>query len=277
MIGIGDFARLGRVSVRMLRHYDALGLLRPAHVDEGTGHRGYEIAQLSRLNRVLALKDLGFTLQQVGAILDETVGLDELRGMLRLRRAELEAAVAADLDRLARVQARLSMIEHDGRLPAEEVVVRAVPAVRVAALDETVDDYEGIPDVIGPLFGELRRRLDAAGTAATGPGTATFTPTAAGVRVRAAQPVTGMVTGVPVVDLPAVRAATFVHRGPLTDAAVVWQDLGRWVQANGHRAAGESREVYLHHDHQGGHGECVTEFQEALAADPTVRTQEHST
>ncbi|MFO7253510.1 MAG: helix-turn-helix domain-containing protein, partial [Actinomycetes bacterium] len=100
MFTIGDFARLGRVSVRMLRHYDALGLLRPARVDPHTGYRYYAAGQLSRLNRIIALKNLGLTLEQVGRILEEKVGPEELHGMLRLRRAELEAQVAADLARL---------------------------------------------------------------------------------------------------------------------------------------------------------------------------------
>src|ERR671917_48630 len=86
MLGIGDFARHGRVSVRMLRHYDAIGLLRPAHVDRLTGYRSYDAGQLSRLNRIVALKGLGFTLQQVRSILDDEVSVEELRGMLRLRR-----------------------------------------------------------------------------------------------------------------------------------------------------------------------------------------------
>ena len=55
MFSIGDFARHGRVSVRMLRHYDAIGLLQPAHVDQVTGYRSYEARQLSRLNRIVAL------------------------------------------------------------------------------------------------------------------------------------------------------------------------------------------------------------------------------
>src|SRR5690349_25120650 len=90
MFTIGDFAGLGRVSVRMLRHYDAIGLLPPAHVDPHTGYRYYTASQLKLLNRVIALKDLGFSLQQVQALIDEKVDAGELRGMLRLRRAELE-------------------------------------------------------------------------------------------------------------------------------------------------------------------------------------------
>ena len=91
MFSIGEFARHGRVSVRMLRHYDAIGLIRPACVDAATGYRLYQASQLDELNRVIALKDLGFTLQQVQAILEEQVSAAELRGMLRLRRAEIQA------------------------------------------------------------------------------------------------------------------------------------------------------------------------------------------
>jgi DNA-binding transcriptional MerR regulator/uncharacterized protein with PQ loop repeat len=73
MFSIGEFARHGRVSVRMLRHYDAIGLLRPASVDRDNGYRFYQASQLADLNRIIALKDLGFTLQQVQAILAEQV------------------------------------------------------------------------------------------------------------------------------------------------------------------------------------------------------------
>src|SRR5215467_2653728 len=83
MFTIGDFAKLGRVSIRMLRHYDAIGLLRPAAVDDATGYRFYEAAQLQRLNRIIALKDLGFTLVQVASMLDDKLDALELAGMLR--------------------------------------------------------------------------------------------------------------------------------------------------------------------------------------------------
>src|SRR5918998_4041397 len=121
MLGIGDFARHGRVSVRMLRHYDSIGLLKPAHVDRLTGYRSYDARQLSRLNRIIALKGLGFTLQQVRSILDDEVSIEELRGMLRLRHAELQSQIATGTARLAQVEARLQIIEEECAISAEEV------------------------------------------------------------------------------------------------------------------------------------------------------------
>src|SRR5918996_616046 len=78
----GAFARLAQVSVRTLHHYDDIGLLQPTEVDDRTGYRWYSAEQLARLHRILALRDLGFSLTEMQAIVDEEVSLDELRGML---------------------------------------------------------------------------------------------------------------------------------------------------------------------------------------------------
>src|SRR3954469_22204676 len=164
MFTIGDFANLGRVSVRMLRHYDAIGLLRPAQVDPHTGYRYYAAAQLSLLNRVIALKDLGFTLQQVQVIIDEQVGAGELRGMLRMRRAQLAAGLAEDNARLARVDARLRMIETEGHMDTGDVVLKSIPAVRVVELSAPAASYDG-PDItvaLSPLYPQLMDRMVAA-------------------------------------------------------------------------------------------------------------------
>ena len=59
MIRIGDFSKLSRVSVKTLRYYDEMGLLQPISVDRFTGYRLYEYSQLSVLNRILALKEIG--------------------------------------------------------------------------------------------------------------------------------------------------------------------------------------------------------------------------
>src|SRR5512137_1867642 len=93
MIKIGDFSKLAHVSIKTLHHYDEFGLLRPVHVDRYTAYRYYEIGQMSRLNRILALKDLGFSLEQVAQLLDENLPTAELRGMLRMKQMELAGRV----------------------------------------------------------------------------------------------------------------------------------------------------------------------------------------
>jgi DNA-binding transcriptional MerR regulator len=273
MFTIGDFARYGRVSPRMLRHYDAIGLLRPDRTDPATGYRLYGAAQLAKLNRIIALKDLGFTLQQVGAVLDEQVGPEELRGMLRLRRAELVEAVAAATARLTRVEARLRSIESEGHMPADDVVIRAVPAVRVAELTGTAASYQpqDIGPVIGPLYERLFPLLEGAGLRPTGPGIARYEDAPegggaivvhAGVTVSAPVGAVGD-TEVRVVELPPFEAATIVHRGAMDDVLSTTHTLARWLDANGYRSTGYTREVNL--ECPPDHESWVTELQEPVA------------
>src|SRR5689334_349958 len=113
MLSIGEFARLGGVSPRTLRHYGELGLVVPAHVDPSTGYRSYEVSQLSDLRRVVALRDLGVSLSQIRALLraDDGISLEEMRGMLRLRRAEISEAIDEQHERLRRVASYLDALE----------------------------------------------------------------------------------------------------------------------------------------------------------------------
>jgi DNA-binding transcriptional MerR regulator len=273
MFNIGDFARHGRVSVRMLRHYDAIGLLRPASVDPATGYRLYEASQLARLNRIVALKDLGFSLQQVRSILDDKVSVEELRGMLRLRRADLQSRVAADTARLAQVEARLQTIEREGAMPTDDVQVKRIPAVRVAELTGTAASFEpeSIGPVIQPLYGELMDLLASAGLTPTGPAIACYEDAPDGERVvvHASVPVDADPDdgrGFSIVDLPAVeQAATILHRGPMDDVMPTIQTLARWIDANGYRSGGYNRELYLEWSQDPD--ARVTELQEPITSD----------
>ncbi|MEV0407754.1 MerR family transcriptional regulator [Actinoallomurus sp. NPDC050550] len=270
MFAIGDFARYGQVSVRMLRHYDAIGLLRPAHVDGSTGYRRYEADQLRRLNQIVALKDLGFNLEQVRAMLDEQVSAEELRGMLRLRRAELERSLAADAARLVRVEARLRSL--DAGTLETGVVVKRVAAVRVAQLSGEVGGFESdeIWPVVGSLFDQLCSRMTQVGVAPAGPGVTRYADGDASPErlvVHAAFPLTADPdgsAGFEIVELPEIAtAATIVHAGPMANVVTAVQTLAYWIDAHGYQSLGYPREVNL---------ECprdrpdawVTELQEPI-------------
>jgi DNA-binding transcriptional MerR regulator len=273
MFSIGEFARHGRVSVRMLRHYDAIGLLRPACVDPASGYRFYQASQLAELNRVIALKDLGFTLHQVQAILEEKVTAAELRGMLKLRRAEIHAQIEAETVRLARVEARLLTIEDEARVPPDGVVIKHLAPVRVGELTGEAAGYEpeAITPVIQPLYCDLWRRMASAGVTAAGPAVAYYEDTTAGdgaIVVHAAVPVVEEADGdhgFGVVDLAEVQsAAAIIHHGSMDDVISTGQALARWIDANGYRSAGYAREVTL--EWSADPDQWVTELQQPIFA-----------
>jgi DNA-binding transcriptional MerR regulator len=273
MFSIGEFAQHGRVSVRMLRHYDAIGLLRPACVDPVTGYRSYQASQLAQLNRVIALKDLGFTLQQVQEIMAEQVSAAELRGMLRLRRAEIQSRIDAETSRLARVEARLATIEDEARVPVDGVVIKGLAPVRVAELAGVAGSYEpeAITPVIQPLYCDLWQRMASAPVTAAGPAMAYYedAPASDGaIVVHAAVPVAGGTDGdhgFAVVDLAEVdRAAVIIHHGSMDDVLPAVQALARWIDAGGYRAAGYAREVTL--EWSPDPDRWVTELQQPIYA-----------
>ena len=271
MFAIGEFARHGRVSVRMLRHYDAIGLLEPVSVDPASGYRFYEAAQLSTLNRIIALKDLGFTLQQVAQILDEQVSAAELRGMLTLRRAELQAQITDDTARLARVEARLLSIESEASATTPSVVVKRMAPLLVAELTGTAAGYEpeAITPVIQPLCHDLPRQLCGAGVAIAGPPLAYYADAGGdtgAIEVHAALPIAARPTGphgFRVVHLPEVpAAATLIHHGSMDHVLPAVQALARWIDASGYRSLGYARELTLEFCDDGD--QWVTELQEPV-------------
>jgi DNA-binding transcriptional MerR regulator len=265
IVNIGDFARLGRVSPRMLRHYDALGLLGPDRVDPATGYRAYTVGQLARLHRILALRDLGFTLDSIGAVLDDEPSLEQLQGMLRIRRAQIEESLAEEQARLRRVEARLRCLE--GSVTVDVVVKQSEP-LRIAEMAGTAPGFG--PANIGPVFArlvpELLGVLDRAGVK---PGMLVgwYEELDDGDVIAhvgfdiADQPFDTDTGGdVSVADLPVIDVASVVHRGALDGIEGVYLALVQWIVDSGYELAGRSRELY-HASHGPDSPDTVTELQ----------------
>jgi DNA-binding transcriptional MerR regulator len=89
MFRIGEFSKIAQVPGSVLRYYDQIGLFKPVHTDQWTGYRLYSASQLPRLHRILALKELGLTLDQIARLVDEEISTAEIRGMLTLRKAQV--------------------------------------------------------------------------------------------------------------------------------------------------------------------------------------------
>src|SRR5215468_5206438 len=107
MFRIGEFSKLVQVPVPTLRYYDQVGLLKPIQVDRFTGYRYYSASQLPQLHRILALKGLGFSLEQIGIALAEGLTPEQMRGMLRLRHAQISQQLIDVQSQLVEVEMRL--------------------------------------------------------------------------------------------------------------------------------------------------------------------------
>ncbi len=256
MLKIGDFSQLGQVSIRTLHHYDERGLLKPAETDDWTGYRLYSVDQLPRLNRILALKDLGFSLDQISRLVSEDVPAEQLRGMLALKQAEIERQLTLGQTRLMRVEARLRQIEQEGKPSPYEVVLKKVEAQRIASARTVVPTLEDMPiyrcDVYDRLYDSLERR----GIEPSAPEYALYhdiefidrdidMEAAVAVEAAVAHEEASPDDGLKFSELPAVREmASVVHQGSAWEIPRAVTSLFAWVGANGLGAAGPYREIH---------------------------------
>lgn len=271
MLKIGDFSSLSQISIKTLRYYDERGLLSPVHVDPETGYRYYSAAQLSLLHRILALKDFGFSLEQIATCLEEKVTAEQMRGMLLLRQAEQQARVEEEHDRLSRLQSRIRLIEQETSMQ-QEVILKEVPQQWIASKRETIANY--------PSIGKLYPRL----FEALGPGMAQMTmcvalwhdpehkdsdvDAEAGVYLQ--RPVEAS-DGIRVYELPVCTAASVIHAGSYQRLPEAYDSLLRWVASNGYHVAAPIRELYLHSSMPVRQDDesYVTEIQVPVSKSPT--------
>jgi DNA-binding transcriptional MerR regulator len=252
MFKIGDFSKLSRVSVKTLRYYDELGLLKPAHVDHFTGYRYYSADQLPQLNRILALKDLGFSLEQTMRLLKGALAPAQIREILRMKQAELHQRVQDEQSRLVRVEARLRLIEQEDTMPEYDVVLKRIEAKPVASARK-----------VAPTFGELHQfarevhsALEQHGLTPIAPSLNIYhhmglldrdmeievaAPMDAASSIDIALPSGERIT--PQV-LPAVHVMACLTQ-QVTDDTITeaYNAMGMWIQSNGYRIVGPSREI----------------------------------
>lgn len=267
MFKIGDFSRLTQVSIKTLRYYDEIGLLKPAQIDRFTNYRYYTADQLPRLNRILALKDLGLSLDQITALIQTDLAPGQMQDILRQKREEIARQVAEEQARLARVEARLRQIEQEGQVSEYEVVIKPVPALRVAAIRAVVPSYaDG-----AILFIELAVYLSRYGLdlAALPPWVSLYHDEGyreSDVDMTAAAPVDRALPDgerVRMIELPAVETMmSVIHRGPYEQMTPAYTALVQFLSANRYCVTGPNRIIYLHGPAQGSDpAEYVTEIQ----------------
>jgi len=159
MFTVGDFARLAQVSKRLLRYYDDIDLFKPCHIDQSSGYRLYSVEQMADLNRILALKDLGLSLDQIRGVLSDCITTDELTGMLLLKKAEIEQQLLAELRRVRTIENRIHAIRADEANEPLNVVLKEVPAQTAVSVRCVVDDFEAAVDVIDEIKMRIPSRV----------------------------------------------------------------------------------------------------------------------
>jgi DNA-binding transcriptional MerR regulator len=259
MFRIGEFSRIAGVTIDTLRHYDALGLLKPEKVDPFTGYRSYSARQLQSLNRILALKEVGFSLEEIARILREQPTHDELRGMLKAQLARAENEIQTAQERRERILTRLNNLNLEDHMPVYDVKLKPVEELTVAAIREVVPAIEQMPQRCSEMFDTIERwlRINRLPIGATmtiyynegfvrenidtecafiipDAGSVNGASQQGKVKVRQIEAVPQMVSTIVTDDF-------YKKVGALLPA---YEALARWIEDNGYRIVGQPRELF---------------------------------
>lgn len=259
MFRIGEFSRIAGVTIDTLRHYDALGLLKPEKVDPFTGYRYYSARQLQALNRILALKEVGFSLEEIARILQGQPTNEELRGMLKAQLARAENEMQTVQVRRERILTRLNTLNLEENMPAYEVTLKPVEELTVASIREVVPTVDQMPQRCGVMFdtiaGWLRSNDLPIGAAMTIYYNEGFVreniDTECAFIIPDASPLKGIapenlitirqIEAVPQMASTIVTDDFYRKVDGLTPA---YHSLGQWIESNGYRIVGPPRELF---------------------------------
>ena len=263
MLSIGAFAQVGQVTHRMLRHWDTAGLLVPAHVDEFSGYRSYDPSQLERLHRIVALRQLGFGLDDISTILERGVDAERIAALLRNRRAEVEQEHRIAAERLVDVERRLHLIERENHMSQIEIVDKPLPAVRLAAIRTIVADQPAVAGVVGPAFDAVAEIIGDQHSLSTP--IAEYETLDDGLQVIAGYAYTGPAQdGFEIIELPAAAGAVCgIHLGSMDRIAESWQAIHTEIFARGLVHDGPCRELYVRAVSE-DQSDWVTELQQPV-------------
>jgi DNA-binding transcriptional MerR regulator len=275
MLKVGEFSRLSRVTVKTLHHYDEMGLLKPSHIDQFSGYRFYTLDQLPRIHSIMALKELGLSLEEIAQLLGEDLPPEQIRGMFRLKQAEVQQRLREEQARLAQIEFRLRQIESEGIVETTDIVIKRIEPVYVLslrrdyqsreerevfgiAMDEAVKDgrvkWTGAAPI--NIFYEEEFRGDYTDTENCVPVEADHTPTVS----------LGEAGTVTLRQLPAIEAAAvYMHEGDYDTLNEKYLFVQRWAVENGYTLSGTWRFVYHRGPmHEVDPSEYLTEIQNPI-------------
>ena len=256
MLRIGDFSRLAQVSIVTLRHYDDVGLMKPAHIDRFTDYRYYTLDQLPRLNRILALKDLGFSLEQIVRLLNDNIPVEQMKGMLRLRQGDIERQIAEEQIKLVRIATRLRQIENENNPVRYDVAVKSLDALTIASTRQMIPNLFEMGRYRCAAYDRIYNTLAEHKIKSTGTEMALYhnheyTETNIDTEMAVVIPVREIsklaLAPIGTRQLPASpETACVVHQGATLDVTQAIIAVFEWIEANGYRCRqSETRE--LHH------------------------------
>lgn len=264
MLKIGEFSKLSRVSVRMLRYYDEIGLLKPAEIDPFTDYRYYREDQLPIAGRITALKDIGFTLADIVKILKIYDDGEQLESYFSERQKELEKTKLETLHRLTLLDATRKRLRKEKTMNYD-VTIKTIPERYAATVHMTIPRYEDE----GMIWGVLAEETGGMKLVPADPCLCAVTfldgeYKEENVEVMAWKTVKGSypdTKNVKFTTLPEVTVASCTYKGSYSLITDVYAAVVPWIKENGYELDGPMFNIYHVSPHETSNpDEFVTEI-----------------
>lgn len=270
MLKIGEFARLSQVSMKTLRHYDTLGVLRPSQIDVETGYRLYDLAQLSDMMRIQALKDCGFALEEIAQLL-QTHDVEAIVSLLNQRVAVQQQVISEEQARLQRLMARLKLLSNAAYIPRYDVALKQSEPLTLVGMRQCIDSRESI----GMMAELVLQRLEQQALIPMGPSVHVYYDVEAdNIDLFIGAAVMALPTTIPNLICERLaggeQVACVLHRGEYAAIQNAYVALHMWLATSGYRLSGPCREIYHRSPRDTTHSEAyLTEIQLPIRAKET--------
>lgn len=245
---IGEFSQLMQVTVKTLRHYEQIGILKPCEVDQWTGYRYYKLDQMQQLQSIRYLKDVGFSLEEIRELMENNSlvpGIEQLESKIHACEEELKIL-------LARRERLHQMVDSQRKLNSmDKISIQELPEIIVASHRETIPNYEAVGpmcvNVIGPEMQRLGCKCPPPGYCFTIEHNKEYSPT--DIDIEYCEQVEEMGTDSEIIQfkkLDAVKSALcYKHYGPYDRFYQSYTEVFKYIEKEGYRIAGNPRCCYV--------------------------------
>jgi DNA-binding transcriptional MerR regulator len=245
MFKIGDFSKLTLVSIRMLRYYDEVGLFKPAEIDTFTGYRYYSAKQISTLNLIISLRDMGFNVSDIAiAIKDQSD--EKLKDLLKQKEDEVKNNIKAEEEKLKKINYAIKNLKKERVNMNYNVTLKSVPSFKIISLRDTIPAY----DAEGMLWERLGKYIGDRKIPCNNICYATYHDEGyieGPVDVEIVMGVDKLLTdadGFAYKESEAIeKAASILVPGEYVSLASAYNFLGKWIEENGYTIIGNARQM----------------------------------
>ncbi|MGE5397691.1 MAG: MerR family transcriptional regulator [Chitinophagales bacterium] len=250
MYRIGVFSKMNKVTVKALRHYDDIGLLKPYYVDDTTGYRFYSSDQLPILHRILALKQIGFSLNEILEVMDKDMSINRMIDYLEGKQSAILKTIEDEQMKLTQVKSYLSALKQ-GVMPAVyNTVLREIPATIAASMRKIIPNYEAFSTIYPLMTNYLEQqkvKYSMPFYCFTLFHDGEYKDTDIDIEICIA--VTDFAQDSDLVKFKTIEAvktaACVIHQGPYSLLGLAYGAVMRWIEENGYEITGAPRESYI--------------------------------